>query len=513
MKSRMRKKLSLKDLLLYVFCLLLAFMGTLSFFRWQTLLLLPALSLAFLLYKAIDKKLQNRRIRKARRMLMLFLQYLCGGMAVGQSLRQLLLQLPQSGFYGQVTERRSKEKFNKVALYVQTQQRGKTYYPLLLDCFRCPEAKALLYAFNLEQQLGEKMLDFLRESFDSARELIILEEEIAATNSRQHFESLIMAILPFFMAPLFADIVQISNAPPRSLVLGQIMRLLAFVLATSAFVLQLSLSAGHSSVLKRKIKPDKLGRFAHSLPKGMGLHKLIAWLPDVLRLYLLKLLRSENPKRIFNRDKASEAQWLQAFLLRLLVRFLFSLLLFALAFAFLHVCLLWAFLLALATALLQVLQLRTKAKELNAQRQEKLALLLSVLARLLKNGIGLNSALISSAEIFSSESSLSELLEQIAIRIRHGESCELLLEAWAESLPPSDAASALYLLAGYNRHGSLEMLKMLEKQIVLCRTEQRQNIRRRLDAKSGALLLPMLMDLVSVMLLGAAPAMQIFSAF
>ncbi len=513
MLLKIKGKISARTILLYSFCLLLTLLGMRSYFSFQIILMLPAFLSAALLYNALKKKLEDRRIRKVRRTLMLFLQYLCSGMAVGQSLRQLLSHLPHSNFYKQLSDRKLKEKLSKVALYVQTQQSGETYYPLLLNCFHCPEAKALLYAFHLEQQLGDKMLDFLRESFDNARELFVLEEEIAAANNRQGFESLIMAVLPFFMAPLFSDLVQISTAPAQSLLLGQIMRLLSFVMATLAFILQLSLSSDRPSTTSLKLKAKGLNRFSSCLLRRLKYSIPFDRLPAFLRLKLLRLIRTENLRRLFNRDKDSESEWLQEWFFRLISLFFIYLLLLSFSFTYLNLPIFLAFFLSLALSSLPVLRLRTKAKEQQAQMIQSLPLLLSIVTGLLKNGMGLNAALLASSDIFSSESALAGPLEQIAVRIQHGECSERLLEAWAEHLPLSDAGSALFLLAEYNRHGSLEILKMLEKQVALCRSEQRQNIRRRLDAKAGALLLPMLMDLISVMLLGAAPAMQIFSTF
>lgn len=516
MLNKRIKKDSLEKLLLFVISLPICLLGALCFFRLNPYNILFSSGMAVFLARSIEQWLQERRSRRARRSLMDFLQYLSSNIAVGQTVRHVLQQMDNSNFVERSTDKRLKNGLKRVSRLIHAQQAPEAYLPVLEACFPCPESEVLLYALRLENQLGEKLLDLLRDSFDTARELVMLEDEMAAAGNRQRSEGLILALLPFSMAPFFNDLI-VSDLPQSSAFgLSNLFRMAAYALAILAFILHLNLSAGSAGKpLAAKSEPPLFKYFSKArLFTSTRLIWLGAKLPLAYRKRLERDYRLAYPEHFFNIENAALSPFVLQHIFILLLIFPGSLLLLGLIAFVMKVALYPILPLALMLAVFFEVRLHAKAGQNEASLRKDLPLMVSLLSRLLKNGLTLPSAVIECARVFSAQKSpLSVVITGMSGRVSHAQSVSNMFEQIATSIKISDIASLLFLLARYMKLGSRELLNILEKQLNLCWAEQRQNIRRSLDAKSGFMLLPMLMDLLSVMLIGAAPAMQIFTAF
>lgn len=516
MHKQALKSASLEQLLLLVLSLPLCILAAMSFFRLNIYTLLASCGFAFFLARSFEQYLSQRRVRRARRSLMDFLQFLSSSVAAGQTVRHVLQQMGDSSFVERSTDKHLKLGLKRVSRLIQAQQAQKSYLPVLEACFPRPEAEALLYGLRLENQLGEKLLDLLRDSFDTARELVMLEDEMAAAGNRQRSEGLILALLPFFMAPLFNDLISVPTLTSTTNGLSSMFRMAAYALAVSAFILHLNLSAGSSAKLRNENSSGFLFKLisAERVSSMTWLKRLGSKLPVSYTRRLERDYRLAFPQYFFNTDHETLSPFVLQHVLTLLLILLGSLV----ALLFISVLLGIAFyrvlVLPAAFAILFEVRLHSGAAQNEAGLRHDLPLMISLLGRLLKNGLSLPSALIECARVFSGRNSpLSVVISTMSGRISHAQSASVMFEQIAAGIKISDMASLLYLLARYTKLGSHELLDILDKQLNLCWAEQRQNIRRSLDSRSGLMLLPMLMDLLSVMLIGAAPAMQIFTAF
>ncbi len=514
--KRINAFLQKNNLLLLGLSFALSLFGAYCFFGMKVWILFLALGFALFLRPSFSDLLAKSKERQARRALMNFLQYLCSALSVGQPVRLALSEMGKSNFLKRSTNKDLQNNLKRVSHMIHNQQSAEAYLPTLEAAFPCPESTALLYALRLENQLGEKLIDMLRDSFDTARELVMLEDEIAAANNRQRSESMILSVLPFAMAPLFADLINLDLASSGSAGLGAVLRFFAYGLAMFAFMLNLRFSAERSSISKNIDQTPKLFRIYDDaeILHINWLSVLINKLPLRYRTQIVRLYRLAYPQNFFSLQKDTAEPLLFQHVLTLILVFSASFMLLLLISLISGIAVYWSLLLSLLTVLLFEGQLRSRAKENEESLRRDLPLMLSLLARLLRNTLHLSTALRECASIFSNQKSpLSTIVKSMMGRINYAESPSQLFEELADQLKLSDVSSLLYVLARYSTVGSKELLDILEKQLGLCWAEQRQNIRRNLDAKSGLSLIPMLMDLVAVMLIGIAPAMQVFMAF
>lgn len=500
-------------------------LATQSLFFRPSLLGLPcALLFAAAYYRSLKALLLRRRRFRALRALMLFLQHICSHMAAGLSLRSVLLELPQSRVPDALPGRAARGALERALSLIEHRQSRALFLPALLAAFPCPEAGALLHAFELEEQLGGRVIALFREAFDTSRELLLLEKEIAAATAQTRVEGLILTLMPLVMAPVFGDLALLSPLADRASGLYHGLRFFAYLCAATALALQLRLNSRKGEarrgggarpfkqLLRLALSPSDM-HTAHPIDRS-GAGALLA--RALLRLHPEDLTRAYRlifPEHFF--DLEGDAGRRLVLLHGLLLRGA------PLALAALAVPLrlaaseawYWPLFAAISFAALTEAKLRVLSRAGIADLQRDLPLFLASLSRLLKNGLSVQNALRDCGAMLSAgEALLGKILQAMNARIEHGAPARALMESWASVLGLSDAASTLYLLARYIDLGGREVLRLLDRQLDLCWAAQRQSARKRLEAQGGLLLLPMLLDFLAVICLGAAPALQIFAA-
>ncbi len=492
----------------------LSLLAATMFFELSVWLWLLSFFFALFIAKALLLLLFSRRERQARRNLMLFLQFLSSNLAAGRSLRATLRDMESTAYFAQCSDKQLRQNLRRVSAKIRHQEASAAILPLLESCFPCAEAKALLYSLRLENQLGEKLLNLLRSSFDTSRELLMLEDELRAAANKQRSEALILTLLPFFMAPLFNDLISLPEPSAGLGLLAPLMRLLAFLLAMVALFLNLRLDARSDNNHQVKLaEPQLLGEHGLAKPFFALGRKLYLILPSRYHQRLTRHYRLAYPRYFYNRAQG----FFESLVLRHLATSLCITGASLLLMLSLRLLVVYPIFLALVptfgVSIFLELRLQTQAKLNETAIRRELPLMLSLLSRLLANSFSLMNALKECAEILAADSALGILLRDITLRAAHAAAPEQMIEDLAAQLQLSDVASLLYSLARYVSLGSHEILQLLDKQLALCWSEQRQNSRKLLDTKSSLLLIPMLMDLLAVMLIGAAPAMQVFSSF
>jgi hypothetical protein len=92
--------------------------------------------------------------------------------------------------------------------------------------------------------------------------------------------------------------------------------------------------------------------------------------------------------------------------------------------------------------------------------------------------------------------------------IQIGVPVSLALEKIAAGCSVPEVQSALLLMVRYDRDGGPENLELLQMQTTACWAMYRNALRKQLERQSLKLLLPMTLDLASVMLTAILPAIQ-----
>ena len=133
---------------------------------------------------------------------------------------------------------------------------------------------------------------------------------------------------------------------------------------------------------------------------------------------------------------------------------------------------------------------------------------LGLVLALLSAGLVVRRALeVASQGLPSDEPALVEDLERTLARIRSGRTPADALDRLSVECGVPEIASALSLLAQYDRRGGASTLDLLRLQASSCWALARAETRRRLDEVSTRLLLPTAIDLLAVLALTGIPAL------
>ena len=104
------------------------------------------------------------------------------------------------------------------------------------------------------------------------------------------------------------------------------------------------------------------------------------------------------------------------------------------------------------------------------------------------------------------------MIGNITTMIEGGVSAADALEAFSHRISIPEAQSALLLAARYERSGGNEVLGLLRLQASSCWALCRNASRKKRERVAFTMILPMMLDFVSVLLVAIAPALNTFQS-
>lgn len=377
------------------------------------------------------------------------------------------------------------------------------------------EARIVLQVLTTMDFSGTDLPEILHQEGRILGDIKRIERQVAAENAQQSTEALILCLLPFLAMILLRMAAADYMSDSFTSELGQMMLLISFLLAIFALILNVLFRSTTAvkpkdesliSLKKRLAQPSLLSKLAA---------KVLGVLPKayVLRIYgamrilwTLRDTKDENLDHFQYQAGIDELNvWCQLKLLWFVLSIPLTILGVRLGLPFFYV-----FLLVIALPLFQDQELLSRAGRYQNELMQGLPLFISLMNQLLKSGMVVRRALLFTIQQMPVDSALYRELKLIETSMSGGLNAAPVLGEFSARLDIPEAQTALLLLARQETHGGPEMLRQLNQASQDCWSILGSAYRKKHEMLSQRMFLPMLLDMFSVVVMGAAPAMLMF---
>ena len=363
------------------------------------------------------------------------------------------------------------------------------------------ETLPILHALSLQKTVGNQIISILRSSCQMLSELHAVASEVEANNSGKNTEAFMLCMMPFGITYLLSMTSGDYMNQAQNSGLGKLLMVVAFSIAVFSCTYLFSL-------IGEKPAKNKFNYMSESeiMPEKWKkkIHKIGLSLPSI---YTTRVLEWCNEISFSTMDAFDN------FIFKVITRMLICTPLFLFIFMLLHLPLI----LVLFMDLLVLVLLHVDQQSIMNKRRlilmEDLPLFISMLSTLLESGILLPKALTTCGYAFSEQSCLSLELKHMLSKIEGGVSAADALETFSHRISIPEAQSALLLAARYERSGGNEVLGLLRLQASSCWALCRNASRKKREREAFNMILPMMLDFVSVLIVAITPALNTFQMF
>jgi len=496
--AKIRRAFLLRHLWVYPICTASIFFLSDAFLPLLILRVLLSLILSVFPFLAIVKLLYGKRNALLRSQSKVLLQSLCTSVSGGYSL--------ESAF---ICARPTMEKaFGRRSLMahalLRLEKSLSAHVPLpdsLTDlCYRLDyiELLPIMHALSITRVVGNGIISILRNSCQMLSELMSVSSEVDANNAGRNAEAFILCLMPFGITFALSSFTSGYMDNARQAPLGIALMLLAFCISViSCGFLFTLIGSDRKAVVVQSDKSASLLPLPQSYVKIIRLF-LIRILPEsyITRQYELFSELSCEPDKLFDRQ-------IQKMISMVLVTTpLFITLLYLSGFP--------VYLIVPSEIILCVLihhEISQKVQKRREYLMEEIPLFLSMLVTLMQSGVLLPKAIATCSEAFPDTSTLGNEIQIIKAQMLSGISAGSAIENFSGRTSIPEAQAALLLAARYELTGGSEVLQLLALQSTACWSLCRNASRKKRERDTLAMILPMMLDLISVLLVAVTPAL------
>lgn len=508
-------------LLLLITCLIIVMLCTLPFIESNWIRAVSALAFGFPLSRALHKWLNSKQLSFIREQFKWLLEHLLSRLSAGATLEHAFIEAPAS--LGLLLGRKSDllAQLKRIESQLISRQPLNLLLPELIHHLPCPEAQSCFQILPALRQSGGDICQYIRQQLHLIVEQLALIRDLNAETTQRQTEALILTAMPFGLVILLRQSSDMFLLSSSSTVLGTAAMLAAFSLAMTAAVTTLS-SIGFTN-LRRKSKSLQISSSARKRPELIKLIGSLSHqfyrnlLPEIYGARLLQFLQ-EQSKYL----KLTSAQIMQTYFESKVIYFFAGLLTGILFLVAWPGQFFWPLVCSLGFVLLQDQQVFSLSKSQQLECQLDYPAFLGLVAALLQAGVSLYIALdicLKSLQNTSAEitqmmigKSIQNDLADLGRKIRIGVPAYQAIEKLAVECPITEVQSALLLIVRYDRDGGNENLQLLQMQIAACWSMHRNSMQKQIEKQTLKLLVPMALDLVAVMIIAVAPAIQSFQS-
>ena len=360
------------------------------------------------------------------------------------------------------------------------------------------ETLPILHALSLQKTVGSQIITILRSSCQMLSELHAVASEVEANNSGKNTEALLLLLMPFGITYMLSITSGDYLSQAQSSPLGKILMIVAFTIAIFSCTLLFSIIGEKPSRSRFSFRTDN-----ERVPKRWRrmIRKLALSLPTTYSTRVIEWC---------NEISFSATDTFDAFLYKVITRSILC----TIIFLFLCILLGLPLILVLFLDLFILVLLHVDQQSIVNKRRlilmEDLPVFISMLSTLLESGILLPKALQTCGYAFAEQSCLSQELQHVLNSIEGGVSAADALESFSHRISIPEAQSALLLAARYERSGGSEVLGLLKLQSSSCWALCRNASRKKRERVAFTMILPMMMDFISVLLVAITPALNTF---
>lgn len=483
------------------------------------LALLLALPASLLPAKAILSFLNSREERLYRQLFAHFLQLFSSELHTGNSLQTSYqqacrqLQLASSG------RNLLPRQLLAVASRMDNQEAPLQLFQDLATTLPFSEGRQVFALFASQLEVGGELSSLASFSCQMMQDLNETESRIQTDANKQTVEACLLASLPFVMAIclhfMAADYFQQAFQSR----LSELVLLLSFLFALLACSLCFFISAAAFQKIckskERRLSPRWLYWRHHSLLSSFFTFledRLFSFCPSSLQFRLLLACEQLGDYQACSlREEGYTAFLLRQKLLKLPLWLLLGGLLSLLICQLAELSLWYALPAACLFPCLSYHQELQKAKEAKQAIMLSFPSFSGLLISLLQAGFVPSKALQLSASLLAeTESPLGRELLAVKQALKNGSPAISLLDRMARTVQVPELASCFNLLALYSQNGDEKSLSLLALQNQFCWNLCRQSLQEKREKQALRILIPMMLDLVSICLLCVAPVLPQF---
>ena len=489
-----------KCLPLFPVCVFILFFLSSAFVPQSRLRLLLSIPLGIFPFIAAVRVLYGKRTSALRAQNKVLMQSLCTSVSDGYSVERAFLcaRVDIEKAFGKHAAFSSALKDMEHQLNAnEPLDRCVTRFCHKLDYY---ETLPVLHALSLQRTVGNQIISILRSSCQMLSELHSVASEVEANNAGKNTEALLLCMMPFGITYMLSVTSRDYLAQAQNSGIGKVLMTVAFVIAVFSCTYLFSLigekpSRNEFSFEKNKkpvpVHAKKLSRFIADYLPSIYTTRVYEWCNEIsfstseaFDLFIYKTIRS----------------------LALMTPMFFLLCL------LLHAPLFLVLIFDIGILVLLHVDQQSLVNKRRLILMEDLPLFISMLSTLLESGILLPKALQTCGYAFSNQSCLSRELQNVLTSIEGGFSAADALEEFSHRVSIPEAQSALLLAARYERSGGNEVLSLLRLQASSCWALCRNASRKKREREAFTMILPMMLDFVSVLLVAIAPALNTFQS-
>ena len=496
--SKIRRAFLLRHIWIYPICTASVFFLSDAFLPLWYLRIILSLVLSIFPFLAIVKLLYGKRNALLRSQSKVLLQSLCTSVSGGYSL--------ESAF---ICARPTMEKaFGKRSLMahalIRLEKSLSAHVPLAESltelCYRLDyiELLPIMHALSITRVVGNGIISILRNSCQMLSELMSVSSEVEANNAGRNAEAFILCLMPFGITFALSSFTSGYMDNTRQAPLGIALMLLAFCIAViSCGFLFTLIGDGKKDAVIQTEKAKALLPIPKSMITGIRLflHRV---LPEsyITRQYELYSELSCEPEKLF------DLQIRKTISLALITTPLFIVLLYLAGYPL--------YLIFPAEIVLWILIHHEISQKVQKRRENLMAeipLFLSMLVTLMQSGVLLPKAIDTCSEAFPDTGTLGNEIQIMKAQMLSGLSAGSAVESFSGRTSLPEAQAALLLASRYELTGGSEVLQLLALQATACWSLCRNASRKKRERDALAMILPMMLDLISVLLVAVTPAL------
>lgn len=512
------KRLGIRSLVIYIASAVLMMLLANLFIVDKALCIPAGLLSGVGMSIALERLLAYRGEKVSREQTELLLQFLSTETSAGKSLDTAFMDAPMHFAKLYSKKNRFQAGLEEIATGLRLQMPLHALIRDFATRLESPEAAIVLQVLTTMDFSGTDLPDLLHQEARILGDIKRIERQVQAEHASQSMESIILALMPFPVMLMLqtgaADYMQDSFTSS----FGQLMLAGSYVLAITALILNILFRAKAAT----KLKDESLIRLKQRLAKESSLSRLAARLQDYLpKTYVLRLYASM--RILWSLRDDNQTGWIrmqyEAGIDEVNVWCQLKILWFVLAIPLLIVCgllgmpLLYIMIILIAVPLAQDQELFSRANRYQNELMQSLPLFISLMNQLLKSGMVVRRALLFSIRQMPTDSAFYRELQLIELSMNSGQNAAAVLGEFSARLDVPEAQSALLLLARQETHGGGEMLRQLDQASRDCWSILGNAYRKKHEMLSQRLFLPMIMDMFSIILMSAAPALLMFMQY
>ena len=487
-----------KCLPLYPICVFLVFLLSRAFLPAFRLRLLLSIPLGIFPFVSCVRVLYGRRTTTLRAQNKVLMQSLCTSVSDGYSIERAFLcaRVDIEKTFGH------RAAFATALKDVEHQLQANEPLDacMVRFCHKLDyyETLPVLHSLSLQKTVGSQIISILRSSCQMLSELHAVASEVEANNTGKNTEAFLLCLMPFGVTYMLAVTSGDYLSQSQNSGIGRILMVAAFIIAVFSCTYLFSLIGEKPSK-----KEFSFRNGSKDIPAFLRkpIRKLAVSLPTTYTTRVLEW---------FSEISFSPMEAFDAFLFKTICTLLICVPVFLLITFLIGAPLFIALILELLILVLLHVDAQSQMNRRRLILMEDLPLFISMLSTLLESGILLPKALHICRYAFSDQSCLRYELQHLVTTIEGGISAADALEAFSHRVSIPEAQSALLLAARYERSGGQEVLGLLRLQASSCWALCRNASRKKREREAFTMILPMMLDFVSVLLVAIAPALNTF---